>query len=298
MKAFLDSQWFPDIAILLVILIFAFSKGRKGLFKCIIPVVILVVALVGSYILTPYVEPMAQEKLLPFIEKKVAEKLDGVELGTIGDLSKLVGSKSDAGTTSKAEGQSGTTDKSASDSGKSGTTDKSDASEKAINGLSTEDNQLAETIINALPENIKELVQKYGVDVTSTIKDKISDIKIGTDLKAQLSTSAVALVSSAATKAIHTGCYVVVALALLLVLNIIKALINPLIQKTPVVGSVNRTLGFVFGLVEGILVVYLAITVMKLFNIGNIVARADSTVLLRLLLSVDPKGIVALVTKK
>lgn len=288
MKAFLDSQWFPDIAILLVILLFAFAKGRKGLFKCIIPVVILVVALVGSYILTPYVEPMAQEKLLPFIEKKVAEKLDGVELGTIGDLSKLVAGKSEAGTT----------DKSASDAGQSSTADKSDASEKAINGLSTEDNQLAETIINALPENIKELVQKYGVDVTSTIKDKISDIKIGADLKAQLSTSAVALVSSAATKAIHTGCYVVVALALLLVLNIIKALINPLIQKTPVVGSVNRTLGFVFGLVEGILVVYLAITVMKLFNIGNIVARADSTVLLRLLLSVDPKGIVALVTKK
>ena len=90
MDAFIASHWFPDILILIIILLFALIKGKKGFFKCVIPVVILAAALVGSYFITPYVEPMAQEKLMPFVQEKVIEKIDSSELGNLGNLSELI----------------------------------------------------------------------------------------------------------------------------------------------------------------------------------------------------------------
>lgn len=270
MEAFLQSHWFPDVLILVVIILFGVIKGIKGFFKCVIPVVILIVALVGSYFLTPYVEPLAQEKLMPFVEKKVVDKMDSVDLGSIGDLSKLIGQNSA----------------------------KKEEKEKKAEDISAADNTLANSIIEKLPDGIKGLVEKYGVDVGGTVKEKIDDIKIGDGVKDQMTKSVAALVTTAAKKAIHTGCYIVVALVLLLVLSIIKAILNPIIEKTPVVGKANKTAGAILGVVEAILLIYLVVCIMKLFNIGNIVTVAKDTYLLKLFLMIDPKGIVALVTKK
>ena len=269
MDAFIASHWFPDAVILAVILLFALIKGSKGLFKCVIPVVILALALVGAYIITPYVEPVAQEKLMPFVQKKVIEKVEGVDLGTIGDI------------TSKIEKQPA-----------------SEKQEEKKEENSASDNSLVNSIVSQLPDGIKGIVEKYGVDVEGTVKEKINDIKIGDGIKEQVTNSAAALVGSAAQKAIHTGCYIVVALALLIVLNIIKALLNPLIEKTPIVGKANKIAGAILGIIEAIFIIYLVVSIMKLFNIGNIVARAEDTYLLKLFLMIDPKGIVSLVTKR
>ena len=268
MDAFIASHWFPDILILVIILLFALLKGKKGFFKCVIPVVILAAALVGSYFITPYIEPMAQEKLMPFVQEKVIEKIDSSELGNLGNLSELI-------------------EKNAAEKEK-----------KTEKEISASDSSLADSIIEKLPESVRELVEKYGVDVGTTVKDKIDDIKIGDGIKEQVSNSVAALVTSAAKKVIHTGCYIVIALALLLVLSIIKAILNPIIEKTPVVGQANKTAGAILGIIEAVLIIYLVVSVMKLFNIGNIVTRAEDTYLLKLFLMIDPKGIVSLVTKK
>lgn len=277
MDSFLSSHWFPDAIILVVILLFALIKGHKGFFRCVVPVVILAIALVGSYFLTPYVEPVAQEKLLPFVQQKVMEKMEDVDLGTVGDISSLINKK----------------DSTEKDAEKENADAKDQKSE-----ISTADSGLVNSLINQLPDGIKAVVEKYGVDVEGTVKEKISDIKIGDGVKEQLTNSALALVSSAAEKAIHTGCYIVVALALLIVLNIIKAIINPFFSKAPVVSQVNKLAGTILGIIEALLIIYLVVSVMKLFNIGDIVTRAEGTYLLKLFLMVDPKGIVALVTKK
>ena len=268
MEAFLQSHWFPDVLILIVIILFAVIKGIKGFFKCVIPVIILIASLVGAYFLTPLVEPAAQEKLIPFVEKRVVEKMDAVELGTIGDLSDLIGKNDDK------ESKSGNKD------------------------ISSADDSLAESIIGSLPDGIKELVEKYGVNVGDTVKEQIDDIKIGDGIKDQMTKSVAALVTTAAKKAIHTGCYVVIALALLLVLSILKLVIDPVIKKTPVVSQANKTAGAILGVLEAILLVYLAVSIMKLFNICDIVTVAKDTYLLKLFMTIDPKGIVSLVAPK
>lgn len=266
MEAFLQSHWFPDVLIIVVILLFGFIKGHKGFFKCVIPVVILAIALVGSYFLTPYVEPVAQEKLMPFVEKKVIEKLDQKDLDSVGDLSKLL---------EKAEREK--------------TEEKKD--------ISAEDQGLAESIMEKLPAGVKELVEKYGVNVGETLKEKISDIKIGNGAKEQVTNGAAALITAAASKAIYLGCYVVVALLLLLVLNIIKAILNPLFSKAPVISQANKTAGFMLGVIEAIFIIYLAVCIMKVFNLFDIATRAKGTYLLKAFMSIDPSKIVDLILK-
>ena len=267
MEGFFQSHWFPDVLIIVVILLFGLIKGHRGFFKCVVPVIILAASLVGSYFITPFVQPVAQEKLMPYVEKKVAEKLDSADLSSLGDLSNLIG--------------------------KNKTEDKPGNQE-----LSKEDQNLAESIIGKLPDGVKELVEKYGVNVGDTLKEKIDDIKIGNGVTDQVTKSAAALITAAAKKAIYTGCYVVVALALLLVLNIIKEILNPLFSKAPVISTANKTAGFILGVIEAVLLVYLVVCIMKLFNLGDIVTRAKDTYVLKLFLNIDPKGIVDLISKK
>jgi len=293
MEGFLASHWFWDIVIVIVLLLYMLIKGSKGFFDCIVPVIILAAAIVGSYIITPIIEPTVEAKLTPWVLSKVEKKINDTDLTSIikGVTDKFLGGDSaeEKNTESAAESAA----------------DKIDFEElkKSIEGKSFEElTQSEQDFVNSLktelPDTVKNLASQYGVDITQSIINNIDSLNITDSIKAQASTIAASVVTKVASKAIFTGCYVVVALALMLVLNIIKAIISPFLKEAPVLSQVNKTAGAIFGLIQGLLVIYIAVNIFRMFNLFNIGTIAEETFLLKFFLKISPAEIISMISGK
>ncbi len=64
-----------DIAVGVVLLISAIAKGIKGLYKCMMPLLVTVAAIIGALILARALTPAVTEAVYPRVEDKVVEKM-------------------------------------------------------------------------------------------------------------------------------------------------------------------------------------------------------------------------------
>lgn len=265
MDSFIQSHWFPDLIILLVILAFAFIKCRKGLFKCIIPVIILVASIVGAFVLTPIVEPIVSKSLQPWVENNITSKLEDLNLEDLEILLKSNEMKELIGKKDKASEEETVT--------------------------------ITEKLKEVLPENVSNLLEEYGVNAKDIFKNvKLPDLNFNaSNVKDQALSIIEGIIVSSAAKIVHAAVFMVIALALLIVLNIIKLFLNPLFDKLPVVGTLNRLGGLLFGIIEAVLIIWLVVGVIKTFNILDIAEIAKGTYLLNFFLNVSFKTLLSIV---
>ena len=71
----MDKIMLMDIVVLAALLFGAIAKGVKGLYKCLMPLVVVLAAIIGALILARTLTPVVTEAVYPKVEDKVVEKM-------------------------------------------------------------------------------------------------------------------------------------------------------------------------------------------------------------------------------
>ncbi|MCQ2553823.1 MAG: CvpA family protein [Clostridia bacterium] len=156
---------------------------------------------------------------------------------------------------------------------------------------------ITERLKEVLPENVSNLLEEYGVNAKDIFKNvKIPDLNFNaSNVKDQALSIIKGIIVTASAKIVHAAVFVAIEIALLIVLNIINLLLNPLFDKLPVVGTLNRFGGLLFGIIEAVLIIWLVIGIIKTFNILDIAEIAKGTYLLKFFLNVSIKTLLSIV---
>lgn len=108
-----------------------------------------------------------------------------------------------------------------------------------------------ESIANALPSGIRTLLETFGVDVTAEANQALAGEQTLESISINLSDKLASFVGGA------IG-FVAVFLLSLLVLAIFSGILTAIVDKLPLIGKLNKLLGFVFGTLIGLIVAWLA----------------------------------------
>ena len=108
-----------------------------------------------------------------------------------------------------------------------------------------------ESMANALPSGIRTILETFGVDVTAEANQALATEQTLESFSMNLSDKLASFVGAA------IG-FVAVFLLSLLVLALFSGILTAIIEKLPLIGKLNKLLGFVFGALIGVIIAWLA----------------------------------------
>ncbi|MBQ9736160.1 MAG: CvpA family protein [Clostridia bacterium] len=108
-----------------------------------------------------------------------------------------------------------------------------------------------ESMVNALPAGIRAILETFGVDVGAEAESAVAS---GEAMIETFSASIADKLSSFVGVAIA---FIGLFLISLLVLSLFSGLLSALVEKLPLIGTVNKLLGFAFGALIGVIVAWL-----------------------------------------
>ncbi len=109
-----------------------------------------------------------------------------------------------------------------------------------------------ENALASLPEGLNGILQIMGVDST-TLMDKLSGVNLnGDNLVESLMNSVVVPLGTAVVQFVL---FVVLALAMIFAVKVFAKVIDKIVKKLPVIKGFNKTMGAVFGIFRGLIIV-------------------------------------------
>lgn len=112
--------------------------------------------------------------------------------------------------------------------------------------------QQIENALASLPEGLGGILQIMGID-SQSLTDKLSEVNLnGDNLVESLMNSVVVPVGTAVVQFVL---FVILAIAMIFIVKVFSKVINKIIKKLPVIKGFNKTMGAVFGILRGLVIV-------------------------------------------
>lgn len=109
-----------------------------------------------------------------------------------------------------------------------------------------------ENALASLPEGLNGILQIMGID-SSSLTDKLSGVNLnGDNLVESLMNTVVVPVGTAVVQFVL---FVILALAMIFIVKLLAKLIDKIVKKLPVIKGFNKTMGAVFGIFRGFIIV-------------------------------------------
>ena len=284
-----------DLAVAAVFLIFAIVKGKKGLYRCIKPLIVVAAAVIGATVISAALARPIADWVYPKLEEKIIAKVDFSKLEELpGELTQAFAQGSER---LMPEGTAQGSDMEALLDSQNGL----DTLLGSQTGLST----LLSSAENLLPESVRSLAGRFGMNLRSTLQKTVEKAKqslkdgvsftpeqetalegAGFDVKDPLNRvrsfvvgSSLNLLRSITEKVIRVILWIVLFFLLQAVASaILKAL--GFAFDLPVIGWVDKLGGAALGLVECAAIVFIVSWVLRLLGIPVLQELAEGTKLL------------------
>lgn len=221
-----------DVIVAAVLIGFLISGGRRGLFRSLAGLVILIVALVGAGMAASAFTPPAAKYVSPFLEKRVAEKVDAVLAGDRGDAS-----------------VSGAQEPSIPEAGSAAASSAAVPEEEPSPQVGLEAQRILKLLhldddpAGNLAQTVQKRVRDTGVSVVSAVAQSLAETVI------------------------HTLIFLLAFVLLLVLLNVLMHAMN-LVLKLPGLHLLNTLGGAALGLLEGGLALFLAVWLLRRFGVS------------------------------
>ena len=243
------TAYLPDIILLLIILIWGLIKGYQGFIKCVLSVVVIVLAIAagiyGSKALSEPVGDFVWDRYGPKIEQKFDEELDEALSGGKSAIDKF---KDSWGSILESTGIS------------------------QFNGL-----------ISTI-KGIGSPAESTGADAegeaAETDGTAAQPVQTDSTLTAKLKETVMANAEAICRRVCNIILFIVIALVALLVLTLLKDWISN-VRELPVIGGIDRFAGFVLGVAEATLVLMIIIRAAGGLGIDFFKENSANTILLK-----------------
>lgn len=248
--------WLYDIAIGVILLLFALRGQKRGLVLTLCSLVAVLTAFLGANLIADALTPKVADILAPKITSIFEQRLQD-------NLQK--NSKTDSGTTEKG------TSKSTSGSAGSGTA----ASGSGTTASGDEEAGILSSLLDRL---------HLPAGMFDSAKEALDSLKGIKDLPSALS---LAIARTAAETVLYLAIFLISFLLILLAWHIIGGALN-LVARLPVLHFFNRTGGFVFGLCKGTFFLFIVAWVLR--YLGGIIPddAVEHTYLLHFFMTTSP----------
>ena len=257
------SYFIFDIAIVVILLLFALWGRRRGLILSIFSLLALVVAIAGSLIVSKALAPTVTGWVMPLVEETVVSSVETVIPEEVAEVF---------------------------DNLAPGETIKDTIAE-----LLPEDFILEENTSLPSAKQIKEYLDNADLELPEEVHnllDQIDDADIETIAESRSVEEVVSIAANTVVEAIVRVILFLLTFVLILIVWNILAHALDLVSRLPVLKSMNKLGGFLFGLVRGALFLFLAAWV--LHHIPTVTEQlipaetVEQTYLLKLFLTVNP----------
>ena len=246
------SAYLPDIILAAIILVWALVKGYQGLIKCILSVLVIVLAIAagiyGSKALAEPVGDFVWDRYGPKIEKKFDEELGEALSGGQNAIDKF---KESWDSMLESTGIS------------------------QLNGLIS-------TITGSQTAPAQSETAEGSEETTETTEPPTPQTPVKTDstITGKLKATVMKNAEAICRRVVHIILFIVIALVALLVLTLLKDWIAN-IRELPVIGGIDHFAGFVLGAAEAVIVLMIIIRAAGGLGIDFFKEQSANTVLLK-----------------
>lgn len=289
-----------DLAILVIVILFALWGRHRGLILSVFSLVSLIVAIVGGLFVSKLLTPTVVTWVQPTVEKAVSQAWDsaaGDVEDVLGSISGFFGSDEpvaaapagsrSAGASLLASTEENFIEKNLPDSLPSGLLPEGFTLDDLKESLKEIDIELPDDLsLDLLPED-------FSVD---DLKEQLKDADVELPEKLQLALNllddealavmaeggspkdmALSMAMNAAEVVVHAVLFLLAFVLILILWHILARVLN-LISKLPVLKTMNKLGGFVFGVLQGLLVVFLCIWVLRLLMTACVVTIPEAVI--------------------
>ena len=243
-----------------ILLTFLICGGRRGLFRSLAGLLVIVVALVGAGIVASNLTAPVTKVVEPLMEKHLEARVTKAMTGDSGNAASAAGSAAAASETPSLAGSGGTVTAEkpqlSSDTGTAGT--QKSAAQDILQRMG-----LDGSLTHSLSDTIAKKVQDTGVSLLT------------------------AIVESVAESLIHAVLFVLTFVVLTVLLRVLLKAMD-MVLKLPGLHLLNALGGAAIGLAEGALCLFLAIWVLRRFGVSFDTPAVQSTYILRFFASHGP----------
>lgn len=268
-----------DLAILVIVILFALWGRHRGLILSVFSLVALIVAIVGGLFVSRALTPTVVTWVQPTVEKTVSQVWDaaaGEVEDVLGDISGLFESRKP--TAASPDGHSAKVSLLASAEESSADKDISPDSlpvDQLPEDFTVDDlkdftvDDLKEYLEEAdleLPEEVEQVLNLLDDETLSAIAEGDSPKDVALNLAMQIAETIV-----------HAVLFLLVFVLILILWHILARALN-LISKLPVLNTMNKLGGFVFGVLQGLLVVFLCVWVLRTLMSAGVVTIPENVI--------------------
>lgn len=252
-----------DIIILAVLLLFAFWGRHRGLIMSVCSLLAVVVAIAGALVLSKALAPAVTEWALPLVEDTVVSTVESVVPEEVTEVFHNLA----PGETVK----------------------------DAVAELLPEDFNLDEDAALPSVEQIREYLDRSNLEIpeaVDTLLDQIDDKDIEAIAESSSMEEAVTAATGSIAETLIRAVLFLLCFVLILVLWHILAHVLDLVSRLPVLNSMNKLGGFLFGAVRGVLFLFVAGWLLKCYPtaLNSLIPpeTVEQTYLLNFFLNVQP----------
>jgi uncharacterized membrane protein required for colicin V production len=250
-----------DIAIAAILLGFLIYGCRRGFFRSIAGIIIIIVALVGAGYFANMLMPVVSTHVQPFIEKRVEARVN-----------KLLGSEGSEKTQSQQKTQNSGTVQMPEEDVPSDSQDSSESQSTESSALS------AEKLLNLL---------KIDRDTSSSVLQSATEKMRESGISAMT-----AVEESLAETILHALLFLLLFFVLLALLKLVMHAVDRVLTL-PGLHFLNHLGGAIFGLVEGALILFLGIWVLRRVGVALDSSMVEKTILLRFFTTYTPLSVLS-----
>lgn len=269
MDFFANYPWAADVILAAVFLSAACIKGAKGLYKMLMPALVMILSLICATILSSVLTKPVTDFVYPMVEDQVIAKLDLENLSQEKAEKMLSRIQDEADLSEFVENF--LPEKTVSDAQKMGVNIKK-FMQKTAKKLREND-----SFVFDLTEKQIEKLEQAGIEV----KESVGAATTQTALKAEgaLLSVTFTLARRLTETAVHYILWIILAIVFMLIFTVLKNAMN-LVFELPVIGWVDKLGGALVGIAECALGVLVVCWLLRLFGVTALQELAEGTKLL------------------
>ena len=288
-----------DLAILVIVILFALWGRHRGLIRSVFSLVALIVAIIGGLFVSKALTPTVVTWVQPTVEKAVSQAWDsatGDVEDVLGGISGLFESTEptaaspdghSARITLLASAEENSTEKDILDSLPAGLLPEDFSLDDLKESLKEIDIELPDDLsLDLLPEDfsvdeLKEQLKEADIELPEKVELVLSlldDEALAVMAEGGSAKDMALNMAMNAAEVIVRAVLFLLAFVLILILWHILTRVLNLIAKLPVLRTFNKLGGFVFGILQGLLVVFLCVWVLRLLMAACVVTIPDNVI--------------------
>lgn len=266
-----------DLAILVIVILFALWGRHRGLILSVFSLVTLIVAIIGGQFVSKLLTPTVVTWIQPTVEKAVSEAVDSA----VGEIEDALGDITSSGIFDFFTPDDPVASTSSSHAS-AGVSLLASAEENSIEI----DISLDSLPLDLLPEDfsvddLKEYLQESGLELPEEIEQVLTLLDDETlAVMAEGGSAkdvALSMAMEVAEAIVHAILFLLAFVLILILLHVLARVLN-LISKLPVLNTMNKLGGFVFGILQGLLVVSLCVWVLRILMTFCVVTIPETVI--------------------